>query len=80
MEAGSKYEKHILDDIRELPPSVLPKVSKLIHFFKNEILIESKNFKSKKVNHFRMLEGIFHGKIEHTDEDIDEAKIKLKEI
>ena len=80
METISKYEKHILDDIRELPPSILPKISKLIHFLKDEILTESTKHKFKKETGFSSLEGIFHGKIEHSDEDINAVQIKLKEI
>ena len=78
MDTGSKYEKQILDDIKDLPPSVLPKISKLIHFLKDEILTESKKYELKKEKSFRSLEGIFH--VEHTDEEINAVKIKLKEI
>ncbi len=80
MDTGLKYEKKILDDIKELPPSILPKISKLIHFLKDEILTESKKYELKKEKSFRSLEGIFHEKIEHTDEEISAVRIKLKEI
>lgn len=80
MDTGSKYEKKILDDIRELPPSILPKMSKLIHFLKDEILTESKKYELKKEKSFILLEGIFYEKIEHTDEEINAVQIKLKEV
>lgn len=34
----SDYEKNVLKEIRDLPESELPKVLKMIHFFKEEIL------------------------------------------
>ncbi len=80
METGSRYEKKILDDLRGLPPSILPKIAKLIHFLKDEILTESTEHKLRKVNNFSSLKGIFQGKIEHTDEDIKAVHLKLKEI
>lgn len=75
----SKYEKMILDDIRSLPPNLLPKISKLIRFFKDEILSESETHPKKKKT-FASLEGIFQGQINHSDEDIVAVQIKLKEI
>jgi len=41
METTSKYEEQILNDIRGIPPNLLPKISKIIHFMKDEILSES---------------------------------------
>lgn len=79
MEVESKYEKQILEDIRGIPPYQLTKISKLIRFFREEILGESKKQVFKKKNTFASLEGIFKGDIEHTDEDIEAAQIKLKE-
>jgi hypothetical protein len=75
----SEYEKQILDDIRSLPPNLLPKISKLIRFFKDEILSESEKHPIKNKT-FASLDGIFQGQIEHTDEDIRAVQIKLKEI
>lgn len=75
----SKYEKQILEDIRSLPPNLLPKISKLIRFLKDEILSEPEKHPRKKKN-FESLEGIFHGQIKHMDEDIQAVQIKLKEI
>lgn len=79
MQTTSKYEERILNDIRGLPSNLLPKISELIHFMKNEILSEYEKIDHEK-GKFTSLEGIFHGKIEHTDEDILAAQIKLKEI
>jgi len=45
----------------------------------HEILSESEKHPGKKKN-FESLEGIFHGKIKHKDEDIQAVQIKLKEI
>jgi hypothetical protein len=78
METTSKYEEQILNDIRGIPPNLLPKISKLIHFMKDEILSESeKTLLGKKK--FISLEGIFQGKVEHTSEEIKAVQIKLKE-
>jgi hypothetical protein len=46
---------------------------------KTEILSESEKA-GPEINKFISLEGIFHGKIGHTDEEINAARIKLKEI
>ncbi|MCD4845140.1 MAG: hypothetical protein K8R25_11710 [Methanosarcinales archaeon] len=78
METISKYEEQILDDIRGIPPNLLPKISKLIHFMKNEILSEPEITLPEKET-FSSLEGIFHGKIEHTDKEIKAARLKFKE-
>jgi|GEM_PF-2633962 hypothetical protein len=80
METTSKYEKQILEDIRGLPPSLLPKISKLIHFVKDELLGEIEKQSLKNKNLFVSLEGVFQGEIEHTDEEIRAAHIKLKEV
>ena len=78
METTSKYEEQILNDVRGIPPYLLPKISKLIHFMKDEILSESeKTLLGKKK--FISLEGIFQGKVEHTSEEIKAVQIKLKE-
>ena len=38
----TEYEQHLLNEIRDLPESEMPKLLKLIHFYKDEILeIES---------------------------------------
>lgn len=34
----TEYEEHLLREIRGLPQSEIPKILKLIHFFKDEIL------------------------------------------
>lgn len=34
----TEYEQHLLNEIRDLPESEIPKILKLIHFFKDEIL------------------------------------------
>lgn len=34
----TEYEKHLLNDIKDLPDSEMPKILKLVHFFKDEIL------------------------------------------
>ena len=77
METTSKYEEQILNDIRGIPPNLLPKISKLIHFMKDEILSESEKSLLEK-NKFISLEGIFKGKVEHTSEEIKAIQIKLK--
>ena len=46
---------------------------------KKEILSEYGKIDHGK-GEFASLEGIFHGKIEHTDEDIRAARLKLKGI
>jgi hypothetical protein len=78
METTSKYEEQILNDIRGIPPNLLPKISKLIHFMKDEILSESEK-KVQVENKFISLEGIFQGEVEHTSEEIKAVQIKLKE-
>ena len=81
METASKYEEQIINDLRELPAALLPKISKLIHFMKTENIFsgyEKRHFKNKV--QFISLEGIFYGKVEHTDDEIRAARIKLKEI
>ncbi len=45
---------------------------------KNEILSEPEITLPEKET-FSSLEGIFHGKIEHTDKEIKAARLKLKE-
>lgn len=81
METASKYEEQIINDLRELPAALLPKISKLIHFMKTENIFSGseKTFFKNKVQ-FTSLEGIFYGKVEHTDDEIRAAQIKLKEI
>ena len=78
METTSKYEEQILNDVRGIPPNLLPKISKLIHFMKDEILSESEKTHMDKKK-FISLEGIFQGKVEHTSEEIKAVRIKLKE-
>ncbi|NOR16785.1 hypothetical protein GQ543_03625 [candidate division WOR-3 bacterium] len=78
METTSKYEEQILNDVRGIPPNLLPKISKLIHFMKDEILSESEKTLLEKKK-FISLEGIFKDKVEHTDEEIKAVQIKLKE-
>ena len=78
METTSKYEEQILNDVRGIPPNLLPKISKLIHFLKNEILSESEKTLLEKKK-FISLEGIFQGKVEHTSEEIKAVQIKLNE-
>lgn len=34
----TEYEQHLLNEIRDLPESEIPKILKLIHFLKDEIL------------------------------------------
>ena len=34
----TEYEKHLLNGIKDLPDSEMPKILKLVHFFKDEIL------------------------------------------
>jgi len=34
----TEYEQHLLNEIQDLPESEIPKILKLIHFFKDEIL------------------------------------------
>lgn len=78
METTSKYEEQILNDVRGIPPNLLPEISKLIHFMKDEILSKSeKPLLDKKK--FISLEGIFQGEVEHTSEEIEAVQIKLKE-
>ncbi|MFQ6054485.1 MAG: hypothetical protein ACE5KT_00550 [Methanosarcinales archaeon] len=38
MQIKSKYEEEILNEIRGIPPEMLPKISKMIRFLKLEIL------------------------------------------
>lgn len=38
MKTNSKYEEKILTELRDIPPSSLPKVLKLIHLVKEEFL------------------------------------------
>lgn len=78
METISSNEEQILNDIRGIPPNLLPKISKLIHFMKNEMLNESEKTAIDR-NKFISLEGIFQGKIEHTDEEIKAVRLKFKE-
>ena len=53
METISKYEEQILNEVRGIPPNLLPEISKLIHFMKDEILNESeKTLLEKKKNYF----------------------------
>ena len=81
METASKYEEQIINDLRELPAALLPKISKLIHFMKTEnIFSGSEKIYFKNKVQFISLEGIFYGKVEHTDDEIRAAQIKLKEI
>jgi len=77
----SKYEEQIITDLRELPAALLPKISKLIHFMKTENIFsgsEKRDLKNKV--QFTSLEGIFYGKVEHTDDEIRASHIKLKEL
>ena len=34
----TEHEQHLLNEIRDLPASEIPKIIKLVHFFKYEIL------------------------------------------
>jgi len=48
MRERSKYEENIIKEIRDIPSASLSKVLKMVHFLKEEILIEKKK---KKVSH-----------------------------
>ena len=40
-----RYEEDIISEIRDIPSASLPRVLKMIHFLKEEILIEQENKK-----------------------------------
>jgi predicted methyltransferase len=42
MRERSEYEEEIIKELKDIPSASLPKVLKMIHFLKEEILIERK--------------------------------------
>ncbi|MFQ6071681.1 MAG: hypothetical protein ACE5KT_03130 [Methanosarcinales archaeon] len=80
MQTKSKYEEDILLEIRDIPPMMLPKISKMIRFLKNEILSDVSQDDLKKKDTFASLEGIFEGKSNFSEEEIKEVQFKFKEI